>query len=225
MAIVAGQMGQMQLSNYFLDQFVAHKLSSLTECGVPELSMGSAWLNDFILNSAFRMTLPAEKRAYAFNIIRRTEGAFSAYREARLALIEYVTTPRNTVSPYFRSLSNFEVCISQFWQCCEIVMRAAAPIKLFKSGDNSDTERLYNLYIDAKHMDGVIHRGELPAAATTGLWITNQGLESTKAPSGVSFTELVENLISMGELAGKLSQLELPDSNLSFSPDGESYGR
>jgi hypothetical protein len=89
----------MNLTNHFLDNLVAHKLSSLTECGGPELVMENIWLNAFILNSAFRGRLPAEKHAYAFNFIRRVEGAISAYREAREALIEYISTPRNTISP------------------------------------------------------------------------------------------------------------------------------
>jgi hypothetical protein len=68
-------------------------------------------------------------------------------------------------------------------------------------------ERLHNLYIDAKHMDEMISGGKLPDEATASIWITNQGLESTQAPSGLSFAELVEILKSMGQVAEKLSQL------------------
>jgi hypothetical protein len=85
---------RMALTNHFLDNYVVHKLSGLTECGAPELLLENRWLNAFILNSALRVRLPAENRAYAFTFIRRVEGAISAYREAREALIEYIGTPR-----------------------------------------------------------------------------------------------------------------------------------
>ena len=133
------------LSNYALDNFVAHRISSLTECGAPELLTESSWLNVFIINNVLRVRMPDEKRAYIFNFIRRTEGAFSAYREARRGLMEYVTTPTNVISPYFRSLLNFEICVSQCWQGCELLIKASrAP--LFKRNDNTDVERLHSLY-------------------------------------------------------------------------------
>jgi hypothetical protein len=203
----------------FYDKFVAHKMSSLTECGAPELYMEGLWLNAFILNNFTQFDLPDQKRAYIFNFIRRAEGAFSAYREARLALIEYVSTARDIVSPYFRSLLNFEVCISQCWQGAELLM--AGPLeqqRLYEKGDDSDMERLRDIYTDAKHMDQMINRGGFPGAATVGIWITNRGLESTKVPSGLSFAELVEILMSMGQLAEKLSRLEPADSKPPESP-------
>lgn len=67
----------------------------------------------------------------------------------------------------------------------------------FEKNDNSDAERLHSLYIDAKHMDKSINKGELPDAATTGKWITNEGLESLGAASGVAFSELGKILISL----------------------------
>src|SRR2546425_1024995 len=69
----------MQPSNYLLDNFVAHKLSLLTECGARELPAEANWLNTFILTSVFKVNLPAKTRAYVFNFLRRAEGALSAY--------------------------------------------------------------------------------------------------------------------------------------------------
>ncbi len=176
--------------------------------------MESAWLNSFILHNLHSVRPSVKERAYLFNFIRRTEGAFSAYRAARLALIEYVSTPPTVISPYFRSLLNFEVCVSQCWQACELVMTMTGDKKgAFKPNDNSDAERLYGLYIDAKHMDDMIDKGNLLDAATTGLWITNQGLESTRTPSGVAFSELIEILTSMGQEAETLARLD------PFNPD------
>jgi hypothetical protein len=68
----------MQPSNYMLDNFVAHKLSLLTECGAHELPANDNWLNNFILTNVFRARLDAKTRAYVFNFLRRAEGAVSA---------------------------------------------------------------------------------------------------------------------------------------------------
>jgi hypothetical protein len=172
----------MQPSNYMLDKFVAHKLSLLTECGARELTTSTNWLNAFILNDVFVFgaSLPAKTRAYVFNFLRRAEGASSAYREARIALIEYLETPRNVLSPYFRALLNFEVCISQCYQGYELLATASGQ-KFFERNDKSEGERLNLLYVDSKHMDRMIDGGKIPTEATAAVWITNHGLESSRA--------------------------------------------
>jgi hypothetical protein len=194
----------MQPSDYFLNNFVAHKLTFLTKCGAPELTTNANWIGAFVLTRAFTAPLPQKKRAYAFNFVRRTEGAFSAYREARTALIEYLQTPRNGVSPYFRALLNFEVCIAQCCQGYELLATASGK-KFPQKNDKSEAGRLCALYIDSKHMDQMIDGGKLPTEATAAIWITNIGLESKRA--AVTFDELFEALHHMGELADELSTL------------------
>lgn len=211
----------MQLSNYFLDNFVAHKLSLLTECGATELPEKTNWLNTFILNTVSGVNLPAKSRAYLFNFLRRAEGALSAYREARVALIEYVETPRNVLSPYFRALLNFEVCISQCYQGYELLATASGE-KLFEKNDGSWAARLQILYVDSKHMDRMIDGGKIPTEATAAVWITNRCLESSRAM--LSFDELVEMLLNMGRLAGRLSTLEPLTANLSLNLDAPTSG-
>lgn len=208
----------MKPSNYLLDNFVAHKLSLLTVCGAKGLPEKANWLNAFILNSVFRVNIPAKTRAYLLNFLRRAEGALSAYREARLALIEYVETPRNVLSPYFRALLNFEVCISQAYQGYELLATASGE-KLFEKNDKSEAERLQILYVDSKHMDRMIDGGKIPDEATAAVWITNQGLESSRAV--LSFDELVEMLLNMGRLADRLSTLEPPTANPALNPDAD----
>lgn len=195
--------GPMQMSKYTLDKFVAHKLSGLTRCGAKEINNSVSYLNAFILNNIFGSApLDDKMRAYAFNFIRRAEGAFASYREARFALIEYVETPPNLISPYFRALLNFETFLAQVYQGYEL-LRTASGIKYFEKGDQSDGERLNKLYNDSKHMDRKIERGELPPRATAGLWITNDGLESGQAK--LSFVEIAEILSIMDKNAKKLS--------------------
>jgi hypothetical protein len=197
----------MQPTDYFLDNFVAHKLSLLTKCGARELTTNESWIGAFVLTRAFTAPLPQKNRAYAFNFVRRAEGAFSAYRQARTALIEYLQTPRNVISPYFRALLNFEVCIAQCCQGYELLATASGerPPQWKKKNDQSEAGRLYKLFIDSKHMDEMIDGGKLPTEATAAIWITNIGLESNRAV--VTFEELFEALRHMGELADQLSTL------------------
>jgi len=126
-------------------------------------------------------------------------------QQARLALLEYVQSSRNVISPYFRALLNFEVCLSQCYQGFEL-LRTASGEKLYEPNDKSEMERLPKLYVDSKHMDQMIDGGKIPPEATAALWITNQGLESAR--SSVSFVELAELLAAMGQFADKLSKLE-----------------
>jgi len=207
---------RMQPSNYLLDNFVAHKLSLLTECGAAELPVKANWLNAFILNSVFRVSLPVKTRAYLFNFLRRAEGALSAYRDARTALIEYVETPRNVLSPYFRALLNFEVCVAQCYQGYELLATASGE-KFFEPNDGSEAERLHILYVDSKHMDRMIEGGKIPTEATAAVWITNHGLESSR--TALAFNELVEMLLNMGRLADRLSTMEAPTASSSPTPD------
>jgi hypothetical protein len=201
----------MPFTDYFLDNFVAHKLSLLTKCGTRELTTNANWISAFVLTRAFTAPLPHKNRAYAFTFVRRAEGAFSAYRQARAALIEYVETPRgNVFSPYFRALLNFEVCIAQCCQGCELLATASGEKhpRWKKKNDKSELGRLYKLYVDSKHMDEMIDGGKLPTEAAAAIWITNVGLESNRA--AVTFDELFEALRHMGEIADQLSTLTPP---------------
>jgi hypothetical protein len=198
-------------SDYFLDRFVAPKLSLLTGCGAPELSAGGPWLNGFILR-AFLVGLSSDKRAYLFNFVRKTESAVFAYKEARSALLEYVATPRNVISPYFRSLSNFETCFAQCFQGFELLMTGSKE-PLFKEDDGSELDRLRVIHNTSKHLDERIEKGEIPAESTAPIWITNQGIEALgkgAVPTSLSFAELAALLNQMSGLADKLSTLEPP---------------
>lgn len=193
-----------QLTDHSLDTYVAHKLSQLTQCGAPELPEHTAWLNKFILTSIFTAPLPAKIRAYVFNFLRRTEGASSAYRDARLALVEYISTPQNVISPYFRALAQIEICVSQCYQGYEL-LAAASGHKVYEAGSGSPEEKLQTIYVDSKHMDRMIHGEKLPITATSGIWITNVGIESSRG--ALSFVELHKLLHDMRNLAERVSAL------------------
>lgn len=200
----------MQPTNYLLDHFVAHKLSELTVCGADELNEDAKWLNTLILKTIFHYSIPPKIRAYLFNFLRRSEAASTAYREARHQLLEYLATPRNVISPYFRALSQFEVCISQCYQAYEL-LGSAFGRKLYDPGSGSPEEKLQIIYVDSKHMNRMINGDKLPDPATSGIWITNDGLESCRGT--ISFTELHNILQTMNTLAENLCTLQHSATN------------
>jgi hypothetical protein len=200
-------MGSMQPSPYLLDNYFAHKLSELTECGAEELIDQEKWLNTFILKSIVHFNLQPNIKAYLFNFLRRTEGANAAYRDARRMLQEHLATPRMTVSPYFKSLTHFEICIAQCYQGYELLASAMGG-EVYVPGSATVEERLQIVYVDSKHMDRMIHGEKLPVTATSGIWITNTGLESSRG--SITFKELHGLLSQMHNLAEKICTASPP---------------
>ena len=196
-----------QPTNYLLDNFIAHRLSELTACDAAELPEEAKWLNTFILKTIFQFAIPPKTRAYLLNFLRRAEGASAAYREARRLLLEHLATPRNVISPYFRSLTQFEICISQCYQGYELLARAMGQ-PLYEPGNGTPEEKLQIVYVDSKHMDQMIHGDKLPDPATSSIWITNAGIESSRG--AISFHELHNLLQGMHSLAEKLCAIEPP---------------
>lgn len=200
-----------QPTNYLLDNYIAHKLGVLTSCGAIELAEEAKWLNTFILRTIFHFNLPPQTRAYLFNFLRRAEGASTAYREGRRQLLEHLASPRNVVSPYFRALTQFEICIAQCYQGYELLARASGQ-KLYEPGDGTPEEKLQIAYVDSKHMDQMIHGKKLPPTATSGVWITDDGIESSRGL--LPFQELHALLQGMHGLAEKLCTSEPPSGPL-----------
>lgn len=204
--------GQGQFAPYALDNFFAPKLSALTQCGAPELPRDEKWLPTFILRSIFAVRLDAKTRAFAFNFIRRAEAASGTYRAARTSLIEYLATPPTVISPYFSALSLFEVCVAQCYQGYELIARALGePVftrgvgsRLFTTG--GALECLHDVYVDSKHMDCMISGEKLPDGATTGVWITNEGLDSAR--NSLSFADLHQVLTDMHGVADHFNRID-----------------
>ncbi|MER2584266.1 MAG: hypothetical protein ABTR20_16240 [Candidatus Competibacter sp.] len=191
------------LSKYVRDTFIAHKLSELSECSAPELKEEPNWLNAFILKSIVVFDIPAKNRAYLLNFLRRAEAANTAYREARTQLSLYLSTPQNVISPYFKALTQFEVCIAWCYQGYELIARASGS-QLYRQGHGSRYEKLQIVYVDSKHMDFMISGDKLPSDSTSGLWIINSGLESSRGC--LTFEDLHCLLCEMKDLAEKIVQ-------------------
>lgn len=194
----------MPLTPYALDNFVAHRLSQLTECGAKEIEDAPNWAGAYVLNNVVGvMADPNKVRAYKMNFFRRADGAISSYRAARIHLTEYVRPKWETaVSQYFRALLNLEICVSQLYQGLDLIATASNK-KVFDRSDGSKEERLNKIYNASKHMNERIEKGEMPEEATSAVWITNSGLECKDA--ALSFGELEDLLAWAREGAQGLS--------------------
>ena len=80
--------------------------------------------------------------------------------------------------------------------------------KIYESGRGEPEERLQIVYVDSKHMDQMIDGDKLPGLATSGIWITDAGIESSRG--AISFPELHDLLRGMHKLAEKLCALKPP---------------
>ncbi len=208
--IYLGSANLMKPSNYFLDKYVACKLSKLNKLGAKELPDSVNLLTVFILNSMSRSYTLEKDRLYAFNYIRRVNGALSAYKQARQALIEYLESEPNVFSPYFIALLNFEVCISQCYQGYKLLANLIGSKEVYEKKEKSIFKKLNSLYIKSKHMAEMIYGDDFPTKASALIWITNEGLECRRAK--LSFEELFELLVNMEKFARELSNYQTDDT-------------
>ncbi len=145
------------------------------------------------------------RRTCIVTLLRRAEAAFLTYRKAREQLMQYVTPrPERVFSLYFESVLYFETCLSQWTQGADI-LRAATNTDYFQKGDQSKEARINALYNDIKHLEERRAKGKI-ADARAAIWITNDGLEGCSGAT-LSFIELHEALLEMGNLAHKVSTL------------------
>lgn len=192
----------MPLSFYALDNFVSQELSQLTECRatevVDEFPNYQSWLSTLVLNWMLWSSLPREKAALAFAIVRRSEAAITDYEEARELLAKLVSSGKS-ISLYFRCLARFESTVAMVCQALTFI-RKALNIKLYKKGDDSPHERLYEIYNKSRHYNPET----LPTGQLHAVWIKNDGLFVDGAH--LTFAELRELVHEVGRIADKLSK-------------------
>lgn len=195
------------MSAYTLDNFIGHKVSQLKLCGAKELADSPKWLNTFILKTIFQLSLDPQIRAYLFSFLRRVESSCDAYRQARQYITDYVNTPQNVISPYFKALAQIEICISQAYQAFEL-LAALTSQKIYDPGSGTPEEHLQIVYVDSKHMDQMIRGGKLPETAPTGIWLTDGAIESARG--ALTFDELHGMLLDLHRLAESLCNAKPP---------------
>ena len=170
------ELGPAQWSDYFLEHWVAPGYSSFTLRDLPDLSRTEPrWINRFIMNSTFRVSVADPQRGLLLNLCRRTESAFDEYAHANEALGELERTSRSTISPYFRAVRHLEAVISNLdigWA----LFGAVQGEKLFSRGDGSRLARLRKLHNASKHADEHLQDGRAPKPSTLVVWVSNKAI-------------------------------------------------
>jgi len=197
----------MPFTNYALDAYVSQELSKLNECSAPDLSkefdQAEHWVNNFILNSIFRVQIKPEAKPFIFGILRRAQMALAEYGDGRAALLDYLGGSKERVSVYFRALYHFEIVVGLLYQAYEMAMKITGK-QLFQKNDGSTIERLNRLYSISKHLEA----STIPEGHIHAVWITNDGLVVSTAT--LSWQELADLAIDVGTLANSLSNPPLP---------------
>ncbi len=200
----------MPLSDYSLDKFVAPKLSQLNEWAVRDLRgcvrEYGCWVDNFILNSIFRVGIPRGRRQLMLYFLRKTDGALQEYEEARTFLGRYVAASRPSLSHYFHALRHFETAMMLAWQACDamnMVMEQDGGRASYKGGDGSAYDRLRRIQNIVKHAAEKLLCGRLSPEPSVPVWLVNEGVESSDC--SLTFDELAQLLTQLGAVAEEVS--------------------
>lgn len=196
----------MPLTNYSLDNFVSQEISSLTKCNAVDLTQkfdqAEHWIENFVLNSIFRIQIKQEHKPFIFAILRRAQMALVEHENGRIALQEYVNGKKDRISLYFRALYHFEIAINLIYQAHELFMKITK-VRLFQKNDGTPVERLNRIYNVSKHLEP----SNIPDTHLHSVWIKNEGLCISTAM--LTFEELAELVKDVCGLADKLSNPEI----------------
>lgn len=191
----------MPLTNYALDTYIAQNLSKLTECDAPDLSkefnQAEYWVNNFILNSIFRIQVNSDSKPFIFGILRRVQMVFVEYANGRETLFDYLAGSKERVSVYFRALYHFEIAVSLLYQSYEMVMKITEQ-RFYEKNDGSPIERLNRIYNVSKHIESLT----IPKGHVQAVWISNAGLVVSTAE--LSWYELAELIKKAGSKVNSL---------------------
>jgi hypothetical protein len=186
---------------YAMDNFIGTDMSKLTEVSIPDLTPNENLIAHYILNSLSRGFFTAEVRAEVYYFLRRVTAALEEWRLAREATLSYVETPGQHPMRYVKAIGHWEAVLTYTWQSCRLVNREKNG--WYTKGDGSVAEAANELYNQVKHIDDRIAGGEtMPVLGPLGVWLTNDGLRSTK--HFVTFVGLGELLVHLADLADKL---------------------
>jgi hypothetical protein len=201
------------LTGHALDTFIAPRLSELTVVGAPDLrgcteSYGT-WVNVFVLNTIFNVMPPARSRQLSLHFLRKTDGAFQEYEDARVALSSYLARPGERVSAYFHALRRFELAAILAYEACDTLSTMITE-RFFQKKGGTPLQRLNRLHNLAKHANKELERGDVPQDVAVPIWTTDTGIEAHDAKLDWSeFAELLQGLARCAEMvANPLARAE-----------------
>lgn len=169
--------------------FLSPQIAQVTRCGAADIAAEypsrATWIDTLVLRVTFHNTPPADRVPFALQLVRSVETAIDEYAAALEHLTAFVARGRKT-SSYFRALNHFELAISQMCRPREHFVKFPGKPSLPK---DDVLHRLQNLCDTSKHQ---------PALSDQTVWITNDGMRSTKVL--VNFEEIEDSLRSLGDL-------------------------
>ncbi len=186
-----------RLSSYSIDKFIAPNASLLTGAIILDMSDFDAqsehWVENYVLNSMLRAAWELPINSYVYNYLRRAIGAFREHGFARTETLLFIETDQQSSKKYTLALFHWEIFLGQSWHAYKTLQTCFLNgAKLYAKGENSALERLNKLYNQMKHFESRIKNAQIPEGATTPVWITNVGLESSD--TRLTFTETKEIL-------------------------------
>lgn len=221
-------------SDHALDRFVGTKLSEFAAAEIEDMSnfdpeQGS-WVDNSILNNAFRGEHRYPYRQHAFALLRRAEVSFREYELARSQTECYLRGGRS-VSQYFIALSHWENVLASSYVCCMSFQKFArlGKFDLFEPKDGSPLQRLNALYNLSKHAVD----SQYPPESTLALWLDNTGLSSLDdrldyaeisgdiLPRLAEWANLVQDPIGLHEKAEEATLENEADDSGSDRPDAK----
>jgi hypothetical protein len=171
-------------STQILDTHIAPGVSSFTQAEIPDMSTWDKesphYVTNFFLNSAFTATFAPPMNAYAYNLLRRVQYAFSEHHLARESTLRFLSTGGQSPRPYVDALFHWENFLGQAWHAYALLITAWEG-KAFDKGDGSVEQRLNALYNQMKHVESRIDNNQMIPGATVPVWLTNMGLQSVDA--------------------------------------------
>lgn len=185
-----------------MNGYMAPGISDFKTADIPDISksydQSHYWLTNYILNSILRGDYGLPFKSYAFNFLRKAEGAFREHELARVATLRYLTSGKQSPSSYMEALLYWEHFLALSWQAYDLFRRAFG-IRIFTPGDRSLEERLNLLYNSCKHDVGSV---SVPPEAIIPVWMTDNGLTNSKVT--VTFPETADVLQELAKWAAIL---------------------
>jgi hypothetical protein len=178
-----------RISKRVLERYIAPGISEFESADIPDMreydSQSTYWVTNHFLNNMLRGSLKLPAAAYVHNYLRRAEGAFAEYAEAREATYRYLGSDRQSPSLYASALLHWEFFLSQAWQAYALLQKLIQLLvedpryKVFQPEDGSIEQRLWLLYNSMKHVESRIASDQLLDGAIMPVWLSNQGIVCT----------------------------------------------
>jgi len=178
-----------RFASHVLERYIAPGIGEFTRAAIPDVSANdpesTRWVANHFLNSTLRAAYHLPMGAHIQHYLRRSEAAFAEHARAREATFSFLESGGQSPADYSKALLYWEYFLGQSWHAYSLLLCVVRllsdddTLKVFKPNDGSVEQRLNLLYNAMKHVEKRIDAGQIPENATSPVWLSNRGLEST----------------------------------------------